>query len=190
MTHFKILWQLFLIFFKIGSFTFGGGLAMIPLIQREVVEKQKWIEEKEILDIFAVAQSAPGVIAVNSSIFVGKKVAGFSGAVAAVLGTVLPAFISIIIILLLLTGLSDNSYVDKFFSGIKAASAALILLSALKLGKQAIINKKGYLIALISFLIIILFNLNAVWAVIFGGTAGYLIFLGDDKRSKHNDCKH
>jgi chromate transporter len=164
---------LFWVFFKIGSFTFGGGLAMLPLIQKEVVDNRKWVKEEEILDIFAVSQSMPGVIAVNTSIFIGKNTAGLGGAIAAALGVVLPAFFSIIIVLLLLSGLKDNVYVSKVFSGIKAASAALILLAAVKLGKSAIKGKSGYIIAIISFLMIVVFNISAAWAIVFGGVAGY-----------------
>jgi chromate transporter len=172
----RTLWKLFWVFFKVGCFTFGGGLAMLPLIQKEVVDKQKWIEEEDILDTFAIAQSAPGVIAVNTSILIGRNVAGVNGAVAAVLGVVLPAFLSIILLLMLLMGLTDNIYVGKVFTGIRAASAALILMSAIKLGKAAIKGKMGYFIALISFLLIIVFNISAAWAVVFGGITGYAVY--------------
>lgn len=177
MKKLRIFCQLFWVFFKIGSFTFGGGLAMLPLIQKEVADNRKWVKEEEVLDIFAISQSVPGVIAVNTSIFIGKNVAGISGAIAATLGVVLPAFLSILLVLLLLTNLKDNIYVGKVFSGIRAASAALILLSAVKLGKSAIKGKTGYIVALISFLIIIVFNINAAWAVIFGGITGYAVYL-------------
>ncbi len=167
--------KLFWVFFKVGSFTFGGGLAMLPLIQREVVDKNKWIKEEEILDVFAISQSVPGVIAVNSSIFIGKSVSGISGSIAAVLGVVLPAFLSIIAALMVLKNLQGNIYVEKIFSGIRAASAALILLSAVKLGKSAVKGKTGYIIALISFTIIVVFNKSAALAVIIGSLAGYLV---------------
>jgi chromate transporter len=167
--------KLFWVFFKVGSFTFGGGLAMLPLIQREVVDNNRWIKEEEILDVFAISQSVPGVIAVNSSIFIGKSVSGVSGSIAAVLGVVLPAFLSIIAALIALKNLQGNIYVEKIFSGIRAASAALILLSAVKLGKSAVKGKAGYVIALISFTIVVVFNKSAAFAVIIGGLAGYLL---------------
>lgn len=172
----KQLWDIFWVFFKIGAFTFGGGLAMLPLIQKEVVDKRQWISEPEILDIFAISQSVPGVIAINSAIFIGKRVMGLRGAVVATLGVVLPAFISIILIITILIGLRGNIVVEKVFTGIRAASAALILLAALKLGKTAVKGKAGYFIALISFGMIVIFDIHAMWAVIFGGIAGLTTF--------------
>src|SRR5690554_1685295 len=110
----KIL-KLFTVFFRIGAFTFGGGYAMIPYIEREIVEKNHWIEREEIIDIFAVVQSVPGVIAVNSSTFVGYRVAGWAGAVAATLGVVLPSYIIISIIALFLYNFKDYPYVNEAF---------------------------------------------------------------------------
>lgn len=185
MDKIKKLLKIFWIFFKIGSFTFGGGYAMLPLIQDEVVNKEKWVEENEILDIFAISQSIPGVIAINSSIFIGNKVMGLSGAIMAALGVILPAFLSIILILLVLTGLKDNVYVGKIFSGIRAASAALILLSAIKLGKAALKTKSSYFIAAASFIIIIIFNINAAWAVLLSGFIGYITYLMSRRYDKN-----
>jgi len=177
MTKFKKLWKIFLIFFKIGSFTFGGGLAMLPLIQKEVVDKEKWISEEDIVDVFAVSQSLPGVIAINSAIFVGNKVYGFSGAIAAALGVILPAFFSIILVIVALTSIKDSPYVTKVFAGVKAASAALILLSAIKLGRSSIKDKIGVIIAIFSFILIIILKVNAVWAIVLGGLVGYIFYL-------------
>ncbi len=173
----KQLCDIFQVFFKIGAFTFGGGLAMLPLIQREVVDKRSWVKESEILDIFAISQSAPGVIAINSAIFIGKRVAGLKGAVAAALGVILPSFISIILVITILMGFQGNKVVEKVFTGIKAASAALILLAAVKLGKIAIKGKFGFFIALISFGMIVIFDIHAMWAVVLGGIAGLGAYL-------------
>lgn len=177
MEKLRKLLKVFWIFFKVGSFTFGGGLAMLPLIEKEVVDKQKWIDDDEILDVFAIAQSVPGVIAINSAIFVGNKIMGLSGAIAAALGVILPAFISIILIMEILVGLQDSPYVEKVFGGIKAASAALILLSAIKLGKGALKNKAAYVVAAASFLMIIVLDIHAAWAIILGGLVGYITFV-------------
>lgn len=179
----KTAWELFVIFFKIGSFTFGGGMAMLPLIKNEVADKRKWVEEEEILDVFAIAQSVPGVIAVNSAIFIGRKVGGITGAVFAVLGVVLPAFISILLVIALLTGLAGNKYVEKVFAGIRAASAGLILLAAVKLGKSAVKGKSGWIIALVSFAAIVLININAMWVVVFGGVTGIASYLWNKRRA-------
>ncbi|MCX8132258.1 MAG: chromate transporter [Clostridia bacterium] len=177
MERFTKLCKMFWIFFKIGSFTFGGGMAMLPLIQKEVVEKQNWLVEEDILDIFAISQSVPGVIAINSAFFIGNRVLGFSGAVFAALGVILPAFISILAIILILAGFENNIHVNKFFEGIRAASAALILLAALKLGKSAVTGKSGYIIALLSFITIALLGIHAIFIVILSGFAGYVMYL-------------
>lgn len=172
----KIYWELFIIFLKIGCFTFGGGLAMLPLIHNEVVEKRKLASEEEIIDIFAISQSVPGVISVNSAIFIGNKTAGITGAVAAALGLILPAFLSIILVITILTGLQGNKHVEKLFEGIKAASAALILLAAIKLGRNATKGIFGYILAVIAFLSIAVFNIHAAWVIIGCGLAGYAAY--------------
>ena len=111
------LWQIFLTFAKIGSFTIGGGYAMIPLIRDELLKKG-WLTEEELPDIIALAQSAPGVLAVNMSIFAGYKMRGFKGSLAATLGSVLPSFLIILLIAMLFTGYKDNPVVIKIFKGI------------------------------------------------------------------------
>ena len=176
-----LAWQLFWVFFKIGFFTFGGGLAMLPLIRREVVEVQKWMSEDDIVDAFAISQSLPGAMAVNTGIFIGRKMLGNLGAMMALLGVVLPAFISILFAMFVLSSLSENIYVGKFFAGIRAASTALILLAAIHLGKSATSGRFGYLIAAVSFLMIVVFNINAAWAVVFGGVFGLLIYFFSER---------
>lgn len=168
--------KLFQVFFKVGTFTFGGGYAMLPLIQKEVVEKLNWVKEEEIVDVFAISQSVPGVISLNSAIFIGKKVGGAPGAIAAAAGVVLPAFLSILLILLVLMRFKNNVYIEKAFAGIRAASAALILLSAIKLGRSILNDKTGWIIAGLSFVAIILLNINAAWAIIAGGIIGYVVY--------------
>jgi chromate transporter len=179
-----MIWQLFLVFFIIGAFTFGGGLAMLPLIHKEVVEKRKWVSEDEILDYFALAQSTPGVIAANVAVYIGKSKAGLLGAIAAVAGVTLPAFISIILIMVFLAGFRENVHVGKAFSGIKAAAAALILLAAVRSGKSSVRNGLGIFIAAVSFAMVIVFGLNAALAVLFGGVAGYLSYFLNRRRQK------
>lgn len=177
----RSLWELFRVFLKIGSFTFGGGLAMLPLIYREVVDNRKWLGDQEMVDILAISQSVPGVIAINSAIFVGHRVRGVAGAVAAAIGVTLPAFLSIILILLVLTNLRQNPYVDKAFAGIRAASAALILLSGIKLGRSILKERSGYVIAAVSFIAIAVLNISAVWAIIFGGMAGFILYRNNER---------
>ena len=122
-----MLLKLFTTFFKIGLFSFGGGFAMIPLIQREVIERRKWIDKKDFLDMLVLAQSTPGPIAVNTSVFVGYKTAGVAGAIAATLGTILPSFIVILLLALFFAEVRDNRYVDAAFRAMRPAVVALIV---------------------------------------------------------------
>lgn len=118
---------IFFSFLKIGMFTFGGGYAMLPLIEQELITKRKWIEQKEFLDLLTLAQSVPGPIAVNTSVFVGYKVRGFGGAVAALLGSVLPSFVIILVIAIFFTDIRHNPVVDAAFKGMRPAVVALII---------------------------------------------------------------
>ena len=136
----KRILTLFLTFFKIGAFTFGGGYAMIPLIQREIVEKHGWMTDEDILDIFAIAESTPGPIAINSATFVGFRTAGFLGAAMATTGVVLPSFVVILLISFVLTGFADIPAVQYAFFGIRAGVLALLVKALWTMYKK---NPKG-----------------------------------------------
>ncbi|MBP3482918.1 MAG: chromate transporter [Alistipes sp.] len=119
--------SLFWSFFKIGLFTFGGGYAMIPLIEREVIDKRRWIERKDFLDLLTVAQSAPGPISLNTSVFVGYKMRGYAGATAAIAGVILPSFAIILVIAMFFADIRNNPVVDAAFKGMRPAVVALII---------------------------------------------------------------
>ena len=121
-----IMWELFKTFFHIGLFTFGGGYAMIPLIETKVVDEKKWIDREMLLDLIAIAQSCPGIFAVNISIFIGYRIKGTAGAVVGALATSLPSFIIILAIALFFQQFRENEYVDRFFRGLRPAVVALI----------------------------------------------------------------
>ncbi len=121
------LFELFLSFFKIGAFTFGGGYAMIPLIQREVIDRRRWIGKADFLDLLTVAQSAPGPISLNTSVFVGYKLRGYAGATASILGAVLPSFSIILLVAVFFAGIRDNAVVEAAFKGMRPAVVALII---------------------------------------------------------------
>ncbi|MEG1584113.1 MAG: chromate transporter, partial [Anaerovorax sp.] len=144
----KRLWELFYEFFKMGLFTFGGGLAMLPLIRSLTVEKRKWMTEEEAVDCLALCQALPGVIAINAAIYVGNKQKGLVGAVFATVGVILPSFAIIIGVVLFLGAIEDNPYVNGAFEGIKAASAGLILVAAYQVGKQVMKTKLAWFIAI------------------------------------------
>jgi len=142
----KLYYQLFITFFRIGSFTIGGGYAMIPLIEKEVVENKKWIEKKEFLDMLAMAQSAPGVLAINTAIFIGYKIRGFKGSLVTAFGCALPSFIIIILIATFFADIKDNTVVARIFKGIRPAVVALIAVPVWRMAKTANINWKTAII--------------------------------------------
>jgi len=168
---FKIFW----IFFKIGAFTFGGGYAMIPLIEREMVEKQGWISEKEIVDIFAVSESVPGAIAINSATFIGYKIAGFWGAIFAMFGVVLPSFLVITAIAAVFIRFQDLPVVKAAFEGIRATVVALIVMAAIKVTKSAIKDKVGIFIMVVAFALLVFASLHAILIIILGAITGLLL---------------
>ncbi len=160
-----MLLRLFTTFFKVGLFSFGGGFAMIPLIQREVIENRRWIDERDFLDILVLAQSTPGPIAVNTAVFVGYKTAGVAGAIMATLGTVLPSFIVILSLALFFAEVRDNRYVDAAFRAMRPAVVALIVAPLIGLVK----GMRWYLMAVAVAVAV------AVWY--FGFSPAYLIAL-------------
>lgn len=129
--------DIFLTFSKIGAFTLGGGYAMIPLIGKEVVDKKKWIDEEEFTDLIALAQSAPGLLAVNASIFLGNKLKGIKGAVVATVGSTLPSFLMILAIAMLFKGYQDNETVISIFKGIRPAVVALIAVPMINMARKS-----------------------------------------------------
>ena len=163
----KRILTLFLTFFKIGAFTFGGGYAMIPLIQREIVEKHGWMEDEDILDIFAIAESTPGPIAINAATFVGWRVAGFWGAALATTGVVLPSFVIILLISFLFNEFANYPVVKYAFAGIRAGVLALLVKALWTMFKKSPKHAIGYGIMAAAFFITAFFNVP-VLAVIVG----------------------
>lgn len=185
----KIYWQLFATFFKIGAFTFGGGWAMISIIEREIVDKRKWIQKDEFLDLLAVAQSMPGILAVNISVSVGDKILGKRGACAAALGTILPSFLMILAIAIFLTPemISGNPAVSAIFKGIRPAVVALIIAPVLTTAKAAKINWKTAIIPVVVALTIwskIPVISNPILWIVLGGIGGWLVFARSMKQAK------
>jgi len=169
----RLLWELFGCFFRIGAFTFGGGYAMLPLIRVEVVERKRWLEDDEYLDIIGVAQSAPGAVAINSSIFVGFKTGGFPGAVAATCGMVLPSFITILLIATVFSRFQDVAAVKAFFRGVRPAVTALIAAAAVKMGRPVLKNGFSIGLATAAFAALLVGGVHPIVALIAGGAAGY-----------------
>ncbi len=157
--------QLFWTYLKIGTFTLGGGYAMIPLIQREVVDRQKWIDEEEFLNMIALAQAAPGVIAVNSAIFIGWRCGGWKGVCGAVIGAILPSFLIILAIAMVFRNYQDQPAVEAIFKGIRPAVVALIAAPLLKMAKSAKITWAASLVPIAAALLIWLVDLSPVWVI-------------------------
>ena len=166
--------KLFISFFKIGAFTFGGGWAMIPLIEREVVDKQNRIKREDFVDALAIAQSLPGVLAVNISILIGNKLRGLKGCLMATLGTILPSFLIILAIAIWFVQTYDNPVVERIFKGIRPAVVALIVSPVFSTAKTARINIKTVIIPIIVALSIWLGGISPIWFVLLGAIGGIL----------------
>lgn len=151
----KLLAELFLSFLKIGLFTFGGGYAMIPLIQREVIDRKRWIAEAEYLDLLTLAQSAPGPISLNTSVFVGYKLRGYAGAAAAISGIVVPSFTILLLVALFFSAeVRYNPVVDAAFKGMRPAVVALIAVPVISLAKSMHLRPAMFIIVAASALIV------------------------------------
>lgn len=172
----KKIIEMFLCFLRIGAFTFGGGYAMIPLIEKEFVDNKNWISKEDFVDIIVLSQSLPGALAVNSSLFVGYKIFGVVGAVLALLGVVIPSFTIIIVISLLFVKFRQNPIVNSAFNGIKSAVPMLILFAIISLGKSLKKNVPTITILLISVFLLLYFNLHPILLIIFSIICG-IIFL-------------
>ena len=170
----NIYLEAFGIFFKIGAFTIGGGYAMVPLIENEIVKKRKWIAQDDFMDLLAISQSAPGILAVNISIFIGYKLKGIRGSIITALGTVLPSFIIILAIALFFHNFKDNVIVERIFKGIRPAVVALIAAPTFTMAKSARINRYNMWIPVVSALLIWLLGFSPIWLIIAAGIGGFL----------------
>ena len=169
-----MFFHLFWTYFKIGTFTLGGGYAMLPLIQREVVDTRGWLDEEEYLNMIALAQAAPGLIAVNSAIFIGWRIGGWRGVCGAVLGAVLPSFLIILAIAIFFKQFEDNKVVAAIFRGIRPAVVALIAVPTFRLGQRAKLNRYTIWIPVVCALAIWGLGVSPIYIIIIAGLAGYI----------------
>ena len=184
MSKFRTCFSLFCTFFKIGAFTIGGGYAMLPLIQREVAEKRKWIDESVMLDIVAIAESTPGPIAICAATFIGYKVAGIIGAFMATLGVVLPSFVIIYIISIFLKEFSTYDIVKYAFTGIRAGVLALIIKAVVSMFKKAPKHILAYTIMAIAFALVVIFSANVLVIILSSAVIGIVASIIARKRGK------
>lgn len=175
----------FLIFFRIGTFTVGGGYAMIPLIEAEIVDKQRWISREDFLDLMALSQTVPGIFAVNISIFIGYKLRRFWGAFWMALGTILPSFLIILAIALFFQQFKSYPAVENIFKGIRPAVVALIAAPTFKMAQSAKINRYNVWIPVVSALLIWLLDFSPIYVIILSGLGGY--FYGRYKDKHHTN---
>lgn len=162
----NIVLKIFIVFLKIGAFTIGGGYAMLSLIEDEIVNKKKWLNQDEFLEGMVIAQSVPGVLAVNISIITGYKIAGFSGMLAGVLGSILPSFLIVLLLSKFLMIYRHTKIFIAFFNGLKPAVVALILISVLRIAKSSKINYKNFIIPLGIALIVKYTDISPIYIIV------------------------
>lgn len=172
----KKLWTLYAAWFRMGLFTFGGGYAMLPMIQKEVIEKNHWATEDEIMDYYAIGQVTPGIIAVNTATFVGYKVAGIAGGIVATLGVVSPSIVIITLIAGLIANFSDLAVVQQALAGIRVAVCVLMTFAVIKLYKKGVKSLAGFIIFAAAFGLSYFTKISTVILVIAAGIAGSILY--------------
>ena len=171
----RALWEIYVSFFKMSSVTFGGGYAMLPILQREIVEKKKWMTHERIIDYYAVSQGLPGIIAVNVAIFIGRERKGAFGGIAGAMGIVSPCLIIITFVAAFLSNFQDAQIVKSAFSGIAVCVAALILNVVIGLWKKAVVNTVGLIIFVVVFFGMIFTNLTPIAFILGAAVLGIII---------------
>lgn len=168
------LWKIYTTFFKMGIFTFGGGYAMLPLLKSEAVEKNKWINEEELLNYYSIGQCTPGIIAVNAASFIGYKLRKLSGLISATLGVISPSIAIIILVAALLRQYMDNQYVQWAFGGIRISVVALIIDTVWKMWKNGVQGWQGYMIFVVAGVLLFCFKLSAIMIVILAALTAFI----------------
>lgn len=159
------LWQIFGVFSKIGAFTIGGGYAMIPIIEREMLKRQ-WVAPEEIDDVVVLAQSAPGLLAVNMAIFAGYKIRGIRGSIAATIGAVLPSFIMILLIAMFFTAFRENAIIQRIFQGLRPVAIALILVPAVNMALKSRTKWWAWVLTAATVVAVAFLKISAVWIIL------------------------
>lgn len=172
----NILLQLFISFFKIGAFSFGGGYAMLPLLEKEIIKTHGWMTSSEFVNIFAISEMTPGPIAVNAATFLGHKVAGIIGAIVATFAVILPSFLVITILFLFIEKFKDSVYIDWIFRGIRPVVLGLIASAGVSVSKTGIVDFKSLLLSLFLFYLIVDRELNPILVIIISGILGVVLF--------------
>lgn len=169
-----MLLDLFIAFFKIGAFTFGGGYAMISVIEQEVVTKKKWLSETDFVDMLAMVQSLPGPISINSSVYVGYKLKGVLGAIVAAIGTALPSFVIILLLAIVFTDIQEHPTIEKIFKGIRPAVVALMVAPLYRLAKKSGVTYKTLIIPVTAALAVWQADISPIYIIVAAATGGIL----------------
>ena len=166
--------QIFLTFAKIGSFTLGGGYAMVQIMEKEVVDKKHWLDKEEFMDTLVVAQSTPGLFAIDMASHIGLKLKGVGGGIVGALATALPSIVAILLIAIFFQSFRDNVYVEKVFMGVRPCVVALILAPCFGMAKKAKINKFNWWIPLVAMGLITVLGVSPIWCILAAGVGGYI----------------
>lgn len=166
---------MFWTFAKIGAFTLGGGYAMVPIMEKEVVDKHGWLSRDEFMDILIVAQSTPGLFAINIASHIGNKSRGVWGGIVGTLGVATPSIIAILLIAMFFQAFKDNIYIEKIFMGVRPAVVALIAAPCFSMARTANINLSNIWIPVVACLLIFLFDVSPIWIIIVAGLAGFIL---------------
>ena len=178
----NILLELFIVFFKLGAFTIGGGIAMLPLLQNTLINEKKWFTKEEFMDIVAVCQSLPGVVAINMATYVGYKKKGLIGSIVSTFGVTIPSFIMILIIAKFITSLGDNGVMMGAMAGLRAAALGMVVVALIQLMPAAIKNKWALLAAIVAFVLIAVLKVNTAYVILLFAVLGITItFAGNRK---------
>lgn len=183
----KNLCSLFLVFVKIGLFTIGGGLAMMPMIQRELIDKLHWMTEEELLDYYAIGQSTPGIVAVNVATFIGYKQCGVLGGIVATLGIIFPSLVIITILASLINSISDFPIVQKALKGINVAVAALLTNITFNFAKKTVNSFFAFVLCFCSFLTVFIFNVQSFYIIISAFLLGIVMYFIKQKNNKKDE---
>ena len=177
------LLELFIVFFKLGAFTIGGGIAMLPLLQNTLTEEKKWFTREEFVDIVAVCQSLPGVVAINMATYVGYKKKGLLGSIVSTLGVTIPSFVLILIIARGITALGDSGVVMGAMAGLRAAALGMVAVAMIQLAPSALKNKWAILAALTAFILIAVLKVNTAYAILLFAVLGVTVTLINSRRA-------
>lgn len=179
----NVLIELFIVFFKLGAFTIGGGIAMLPLLQNTLIEEKKWFSKEEFMDIVAVCQSLPGVVAINMATYVGFKKKGLIGSIVSTFGVTIPSFVMILVIAKFITSLGDNGVLMGAMAGLRAAALGMVVVAVIQLMPAAIKNKWAMLAAVGAFVLIAVLKVNTAYVILLFAVLGIAVSFAGSRRA-------